>query len=217
MLNKILSYFAFLFIRVMSMTYRYEFLNKEVKEKLSSNSQNYVYAVWHNNIIGTILSHIGGCHIVIVSASKDGDVIAKILTLLGNKVARGSSSRGGVRALSEMIKIMKNKELPGAISVDGPRGPLYKAKKGVIEVAKETGAVIVPLASYPSSYWVFEKAWDKFRLPKPFSKITLQLGEPIKVEKDISPKQFSEIAELLERNLNENEQKIREKLNGDPR
>lgn len=212
MLNTILSYIAFFFVRLISLTYRYEFRNKDIKKRVDSSSQNYIYAVWHNNIIATILSHIGGCHIVIVSASKDGDLIAKILTKLGNRTARGSSSRGGRKALSEMIDIMIKESLPGAISVDGPRGPIYKAKRGIIEAAKESGGVILPLASYPTNAWVFEKAWDKFRLPKPFSKIIFQYCEPIEVSKDLPLEKFSEVTEKIETFLHQGEREITDSL-----
>lgn len=204
--TKIIAFIIHLIVRLMGLTYRFEHVGKEKVEaarKLHPNGA-YLYALWHQNIVASIMSHMGKPHVCIVSASKDGELVAVTLKMLGHKSARGSSSRGGVQAMQEMIRIV-NDGTPGAISVDGPRGPAHQPKKGIFEVAKITGAPIIPLITYPTSFWSFEKSWDKFRLPKPFSKILVRYGEPIIIDKNIQASDWPRLSEELTAQLKNGE------------
>lgn len=139
-----------------------------------------IYALWHDRIFGgTFMMRDQGI-VVLTSKSFDGEYIARFLTGFGFGTVRGSSSRGGVRGLVEMIRYMKA-GLPMAFTVDGPRGPRYEAKSGPIMLAKKTGNPIVPLSVEFRSRWRV-KSWDRLQIPKPFTKARLYLGEPIYVE-----------------------------------
>ena len=166
------------------MSYRYRFENNVVLQNLKNKKQNFIFAIWHQNLFAGILAQTGHQHIVIVSKSKDAEPVAFTCKQLGHQVVRGSSRKGNVdkngqAAKEEMIECLKS-GLPGAVTVDGPKGPAFKVKPGIIGMAKKSGAMLVPYVITPVSYWQF-KSWDTFRLPKPFSKILVSYGEPIKV------------------------------------
>lgn len=120
--------------------------------------------------------------------------------LLGHHVARGSSckdhrDKGGKDAKDEMI-LMLRAGLPGALTVDGPRGPAQRVKPGIIEMARVTGLPIVPYLPMPSRYWSFS-SWDEFRLPKPFSRIDVHYGAPIHVPEDTGFDGFAHYQSLV--------------------
>jgi len=169
------------------MTYRYRFENNTVVQKLKREKQNFIFAIWHQNLFAGILAQTGFRYIVIVSKSADAEPVAFTCKLLGHLVVRGSSRKGSVdkngqAAKEEMIECLKVGH-PGAVTVDGPKGPVFKVKPGIIDMAKKSGAWIVPYAVAPTTYWQF-KSWDSFRLPKPFSKILISYGEPIKLNEE---------------------------------
>ena len=178
------SFFIFLITRLFHLSYRYRFFNNEVLQKLKRENKNFIFAIWHQNLFAGILAQTGLRHIVIVSKSNDAAPVAFTCEQLGHLVVRGSSRKGNVdkngqAAKSEMIECLLAGH-PGAVTVDGPKGPALKVKPGIIDMAIKAQVVIVPYLITPKCYWQF-KSWDKFRLPKPFSKIVVSYGEPIKV------------------------------------
>ncbi|MDH3357137.1 MAG: lysophospholipid acyltransferase family protein [Desulfobacteraceae bacterium] len=118
---------------------------------------------------------------IMISQSKDGEIVAKMALRNGWNPVRGSSSNGGMEALKKMITNLKEKKLAAHI-VDGPKGPSGIVKAGVILLAHASNAVIVPLSVSAEKAWYF-KSWDKFLLPKPFSKVILRFGEMIKFDR----------------------------------
>ena len=183
----ILSTLIFIITRLLHMSYRYRYENISVLQKLKKEKQNFIFAIWHQNLFAGILAQTGLRHIVIVSKSVDAEPVAFTCKLLGHLVVRGSSRKGtvdknGQAAKEEMIECLKAGH-PGAVTVDGPKGPAFKVKPGIIDMAKKSKACIVPYVVGPVSYWQF-KSWDTFRLPKPFSKILISYGEPIKVNEE---------------------------------
>ena len=199
----ILSSLIYLVTRLFHMTYRYRFENNQILQDLKSKKQNFIFAIWHQNLFAGILAQTGLQHIVIVSKSKDAEPVAFTCKLLGHLVVRGSSRKGNVdkngqAAKEEMIECLK-KGHPGAVTVDGPKGPVFKVKPGIIDMALKSKAMLVPYIVAPMSYWQF-KSWDHFKLPKPFSKILVSYGEPIKVNE--SNETFDEDILKLENALN---------------
>lgn len=137
-----------------------------------------VFCFWHGAQAG-LLAHPRPRPVTVLSShSRDGELQARILTRLGFVVHRGSSSRGGARGLKEIIG-----EIAGgadaAFAVDGPRGPLHEVKPGALAAAKAAGASVVPITTRASRFWTFDKAWDRYRLPKPFARVELVRGEPL--------------------------------------
>ena len=151
--------------------------------EFNKQGQPLVVALWHGEIFPvTAYGHTLTAHLVtFVSQSKDGEVIARMLERIGHTTVRGSSTRGGVRALLKAKRIMEKENRMAVFTIDGPKGPRHKAKDGVIFLAQRAGAKIVPLRAYPIRKKVFEKSWDRFVLPMPFTRCPVYIGEPMAV------------------------------------
>ena len=163
------------------------------QENLGAKDQACVVAIWHEHLFPVVCSLIGDKqYTTMVSQSEDGNIIANIISQFGfNPVARGSSSRGGGDARDDlMVKMMKG--ISPVLTVDGPRGPRHKVKGGVIYLARESQTTIVPATVACSSAWIFEKSWDKFCLPRFFSKIKIIYGPPIVISQEAKGKKFAE-------------------------
>lgn len=198
MQTKIIAQIVYFLIRLLNFTYRYEFVGLEHKKNAKEKhpQKTFIYAIWHQNLIGGIFSHIGEQFTMVVSGSKDGELVAVTCEKFGHRPARGSSTRGGKQAMLQIIEHMKN-GFPGAITVDGPKGPAHVVKPGIIEIARICQCAILPMSPYPSRFWAFKKSWDQFRIPKPFSKIIVVIGEPIMISNDVTREQFEEIAKFV--------------------
>jgi len=152
-----------------------------------------VYAIWHNRLFLLAGVFAGREICAIVSKSKDGELIAKALDVLGYNLARGSSSRGGAQALLQMLK-NKDYNKGFVVTVDGPRGPCYKVKDGVVFLALKSGLPIIPV-SYKISKSFTINSWDKFIIPFPFSSAQIIFGEPFFVKEDMDLLASKEIIE----------------------
>ncbi len=117
--------------------------------------------------------------LVMVSHSADGQLQARALGLLGFLVVRGSSSRGGARGLAAIVRGLKRQSTDAAFAVDGPRGPYGVAKAGALVAARGSGGVLVPMGSAIRSGKTFTRAWDRFALAWPFSRVAVVLGPPL--------------------------------------
>ncbi len=186
-------------------SYRFRSHNKhyldEVKEK---KGRSFIYSVWHKDLLSTYCSVKEKGFVVIASKSKDAEFIARASKLFGHIPVRGSSRRGNVdkggRAAKELM-IEKIKEgRPGAVTVDGPKGPALKVKPGIIDMARQSQAYILPVLACPEKYWEF-KSWDKFRLAKPFSKVHILYGEAISVPANMTEEEFEEVRLMLEKRM----------------
>ena len=127
---------------------------------------------------------------VLVSQSKDGEYISQVIHRLGMGTVRGSSSRGGVRALLQMAKLGRDGHSL-AVTPDGPRGPRHVVQPGLLSIAARSGLPIVPLTSGARSAWRLG-SWDRFEIPKPFTRLRVITGKPISIPSTAS-------GELLER------------------
>lgn len=207
MKKKFISYLIYYFIRLINLTYRYEFVGLDNKKKARAlhPKGSFVFAVWHQNLIPGILAHGDEQYTMIISESKDGEIVAVTCEKLGHVPSRGSSTRGGKKALHEMVKNVIS-GIPGAITVDGPKGPPHVVKPGVIEVARLAQCAIVPMSPYASKFWIIKKSWDQFRIPKPFCKIVIAIGEPCFVDESITKEQFDSVALDIAERLHKGEE-----------
>jgi lysophospholipid acyltransferase (LPLAT)-like uncharacterized protein len=214
MLNILLAKLLWLIASLLNISYRYRYdgFDNIKKAQEMSTYGNYLFAIWHQQLLQGNLAQKDVPHVVLVSKSKDADLIAHTCKKLGFIACRGSSMRGGVNkggkeAKQQMVELLKS-GIAGAITVDGPNGPPKMPKPGIIDIAKKTGHPIVPYAAVPESYWEFN-SWDKFRLPKPFSRVMIVYGSPIKVNEDTDYEEFNEIKLKLKLALDEAEKKCR--------
>lgn len=192
-------------VRLVGRTLRIELSGLDVLHDAVRQGNLLVYAFWHGEMfcMPMLADRLPDPRwIAIVSASKDGEVVAQVLARLGVESARGSSSREGVRALMSAVRRMKKDRLHGLVSVDGPRGPRHQAKDGALFLAAKSGALLAPVrVSYSRSY-AFKKAWDRFEIPLPFSRCRISFGAPYAPEADkLTP-------EVLERERRRLEEKL---------
>ncbi len=172
----------YLAIRAIGPTLRIEAENEEKYSEIIEAGYQPIIALWHDRIFAGVWYLRDRGLAVLTSKSKDGEYIARFLTRFGFGAVRGSSSRGGVRGLVEMIRLMRE-GVPMAFTVDGPRGPRYVAKSGPVMLSKKTGNPILPFVIECSSYWQI-KSWDRLQIPRPFSKARVMFAEPIFVRDD---------------------------------
>jgi lysophospholipid acyltransferase (LPLAT)-like uncharacterized protein len=176
------SRLLFVIVSLIGKTLRYETEGWENFEKIYADGKIPIYVFWHNRIFaGTYFFRKRGI-IVMSSKSRDSEYSARLVKHFGYGTVRGSSSRGGVSALVELIRAMREKN-PVAFSIDGPRGPKYVAKSGACLLAKKTGNPMMPFVVEAQKYWEIG-SWDKLQIPKPFSRVRVIIETPIYVEPD---------------------------------
>jgi len=188
---------AKILIHLMVITCRLQIKGAEQVEQYRSRQIPIIYAYWHRHIFVTIyrFKHSGARPLISLSA--DGEIVAQIALEFGMNPVRGSSSRGGARAFFQMVNTSKEDHAEVLITADGPKGPLRQIKDGTIRLAQKTGAVIIPIAWHAGSVKVFEKTWDKFKIPKPFCTITYGYGTPFIVPPDARKDDYDRLKETL--------------------
>jgi len=180
-----------------------------LRERLE-NGQPFVVAMWHGDELGLVCFGRYYHLAVMASQSKDGELLNYVLSRSGFATARGSSSRGGSRALRGLMRLARKGWSP-VVAVDGPRGPVHKAKPGVLELARVTGLPVFPCAMACSRHIPLHRSWDLTDLPIPFAKVLIYWGEPIEIDRG-GDARSPEMAQNLEDALNRCRRKARERL-----
>lgn len=189
------------FIVLIGATLRYETRNWHLLEEIERAGQVPIYAFWHNQIFLAAYFFRGSGAVVMTSRSFDGEYIARAIQRLGFGAARGSSTRGGVGALIEMARFVRAKRA-AAFTVDGPRGPRGVAKNGALLLSKKTGQPVVPICFTAQKFWTV-KSWDKLRIPRPFSRSLVALGEPFSISETTDSTALEQSRERLQIALDE--------------
>ena len=140
-----------------------------------------LWSLWHETILMSVWYHRDQDVHVMISASRDGELISTIGKFFGYTAVRGSSSRGGQEATREMVDFLKAGKRC-AITPDGPRGPRREMKPGAVNIARLTGCPVVPFGFAAEHCWRL-RSWDGFIIPKPFSRAVFIYGEPIRIPK----------------------------------
>ncbi len=190
---------AALFIRLVGRTTRLRSVGHEQLAELERRGTGVIYAFWHNRLFLAcyMLQRKSIC--VLVSASRDGELIARTARMLGAVPVRGSTSSGGARGLMELVRSV-GREHDGAVTPDGPRGPRYRVQPGVIHLASRTGSPIVPV-SWDVRHRRRLASWDGFLLPMPFSSGVFMYGAPVTVPADVAGAELERWRQVLERGL----------------
>ena len=204
MSEKLLSLFLRLTVFLLKKTYRLKSLNNLPE----APDRNYVYALWHQDTLSTMYTFLDAPpHGCVISRSKLGRMFSSVLKKYGHISAQGSSSRGGRRALLEIIRMMNTHKVSSFCAIDGSRGPAKVPKHGVFKIAEKTGAPIIPLSAYPIHHWELS-SWDKCRFPKPFTTIIVYYGPPIKITDRLNSDELEKYSLQLKEVLDQGEQKI---------
>lgn len=183
--------FLYYFIRAYSSTFRLRVENEKPWMDYLQNGGRVLLCCWHQQFFSAIRyfkSYAPYHPALMISQSKDGEIIAKIAEKTGWNTVRGSSSRDGGKALREMIVHLKKYGFAGHV-VDGPRGPAGVVKAGVVKLAQAAGAFVVPFYLSADRAWYFD-SWDRFMLPKPFARVTLRFGEMLDMRSGESEEDF---------------------------
>ena len=202
--QRIVARAVYLAIRGVSTTLRWR-LRKGAETRIARMPPRVVFAIWHNRLALCLEVHdrFARPHpkdrrlAAIVSASRDGGLLARILELFDVQPARGSSSRRGPQALRELVT-RAEMGFDLAVTPDGPRGPRYVVQDGVIAAAQLTGLPIVPV-SYQLRWKLRLGSWDGFLVPLPFSRCEVDFEEPIIVPRDVDDAQREFLRQRLER------------------
>ena len=212
-INEILStsfaqWLLYKFIRIYSLTYRLEVQNEEEWLDYYLNNQGRVILCVHHQQFFPAIRYFQRYEkykpVLMISQSRDGELISAVANRSGWTTVRGSSSKGGVEALRELIDHLAEHRLAGHI-IDGPRGPFGVVKPGAIRLAHATESVIVPFYTRADRAW-YARSWDRFFLPKPFSKVVLRFGEKVELRQTETSEAFEEQRKALEDvMLNDNE------------
>jgi lysophospholipid acyltransferase (LPLAT)-like uncharacterized protein len=186
-------------------TWHYECENEATLQRLVAARTPVVGAFLHSRTFA-LLHYFSlppqGRWILMCSQSRDGELMTRIEEGLGFRVARGSSGKGGARALVEMIRAQReDRGLNSCLSADGSRGPRGIAQLGTITLAQKTDSLLLPVAASTADAWVWKKSWDRTVIPKPGARLRIRIGEPIEVPPKLSPGGTEALRLRLERTL----------------
>jgi len=180
-------------------TLRWRTEGLEHYDRIVAGGRQPVMAFWHGRILPATIFFRGRGIVVITSENFDGEWIAGIIERFGYDTARGSTSRGGRRALLQLVRDMEAGR-PAGFTVDGPRGPARVAQPGAVWLAKATGNPVLPFHLEADRHWTLG-SWDRTQIPKPFAAVALVVGEPFVVPADADDNGIEAARRSLEERL----------------
>ncbi len=166
-------------IRLLAMTWRVSIRGDAGLAAIRGGAGGVVLALWHGQLLPLSYAFRGRGILVLVSEHRDGEVIARLLARMGYGTIRGSTTRGGARALAGMIRALRGGATVG-ITPDGPRGPARRFAPGALVAAQRADVPIVTLFATVSRAWTL-RSWDSFAIPKPFARVVVHVGPPTRV------------------------------------
>ena len=174
-------------IRLLGCTLRHQEIGPP-GSRPEKNPSTRVYALWHRSLLGVAYYFRTRGIAILISSSFDGELIARTVRYVGYTAARGSSSRSGVAGLLGMKRALAQTNY-AAFTVDGPRGPQYIAKPGAIKLAQQVGGGVGIFYAHPQRYWQL-RSWDRFIIPKPFSRVVVSWQPPVPVDASANDNQL---------------------------
>jgi lysophospholipid acyltransferase (LPLAT)-like uncharacterized protein len=197
-------------INALGHTLRWRVEGLEHFDAVTASGRQPVMAFWHGRILSATYYFRRRGIVVITSENFDGEWIARIIERFGYGTARGSTTRGGRKALHQLVRDMKAGR-PAGFTLDGPRGPARVAQPGAVWLAAATGNPLLPFHLEASSFWSV-RSWDRTQVPKPFSTVALVVGEPFGVVRETRDDALEHARVDLERRLAALEDRARELL-----
>jgi lysophospholipid acyltransferase (LPLAT)-like uncharacterized protein len=166
-------------LRILGRTWRFQVINPQAINNLRAAKRAFIFSLWHGQLLPLLWHHREEGVVLLISEHKDGEMIARAAESLGYALVRGSTTRGGDRALISVIReLQAGREV--AITPDGPRGPAKKYAPGALIAAQRSGAAILPVVAVADKAWRL-RSWDQFMIPKPFARVTVAYGDPATV------------------------------------
>ena len=177
----------YVMIKIIGHSTRFEIAGWEHWEAVTRSGKIPIYTFWHDHVfLATYFWRRRGI-VVMTSQSFDGEYIARFIQRFGYGAARGSSTRGATGAVVEMVRLMRSGS-PTAFTIDGPKGPKHVAKMGAVLLAKKTGNPMLPFTVTAEKFWEVKKSWDRFQVPKLFTRARVDIAPPIFVPADAHEK-----------------------------
>jgi lysophospholipid acyltransferase (LPLAT)-like uncharacterized protein len=196
-------------LRALCATLRVEIAGADRLRAIDGAAAPFILATWHGRILPSVWFWRERGMVVVISENFDGEWIARIVDRFGYGTARGSSSRGGARALRQLVRAARH--VPTAFTVDGPRGPAGVVQPGAVWLAKATGHPIVPFHAEADRHWTL-RSWDRTQIPKPFARVVMAVGEPLAVSRDADTAALEQASHALELRLQDAERACRQAL-----
>lgn len=180
MLRTLVPYLAAAFAALIRLTTRLKTVRGSIRDRLRDGDRRFIYAFWHQRQAFFTVSHRKDKVSILISASRDGEIISETIRLCGVPSIRGSSTRGAAGAVRALMGAVDSGRDIG-ITPDGPKGPDRQVKEGILFLAQKLGIPILPVTSAQSNRFVLSKAWDHFHIPMPFGRSVVVYGEPVDV------------------------------------
>ncbi len=168
-----------LLVWCLGLTWRVRYRGDAGWRGIAASGRPWVFAAWHGQLLPLAWAHRGRGLVTLVSEHRDGEIITRILERLGFAMVRGSSSRGGTRALLGLISQLEEGRVL-VLTPDGPRGPAHQFQAGTLVAAQRVGVPVVAMTLHADRAWRLP-SWDAFTIPKPFARLTVQYSEPVAV------------------------------------
>ncbi len=174
---KVVSFLASLMIRLLGVTWRLEIRGEERLDRARKISERVIFAFWHGRLLALSWSHRNRKVYILASEHYDGDLMGKTIEWLGFGHLKGSTTRGGARALRELKGVLAEGCDIG-LTVDGPKGPRGRVQQGATELSRLASCAVVPITDTAKGRKIFD-SWDRFQIPAPFAKVIVEYGEPL--------------------------------------
>jgi hypothetical protein len=164
---------------LLARTWRIELVDDRWWRDLAQSGEGFVFVLWHEVLLPLLWHHRKQGVAILVSEARDGEYLADYAGRIGYRLIRGSSTRGGARALLTSVRELRAGTVV-AFTPDGPRGPRREMKPGVVAAAQRAGVRVLPIHADADRAWRF-RSWDRFMLPKPFARVRIAYGEPFSI------------------------------------
>jgi lysophospholipid acyltransferase (LPLAT)-like uncharacterized protein len=181
-----------------SLRCKYHFVAQDVSPYRHDLTEHYIYAVWHENLLLPVYQYARSDMWILISHHADGQILSELGRHIRMKLIRGSTSRGGVQAMRKLIRRGRQSHI--ALAADGPRGPRRQVQPGLVYLAARSGMVIVPSGVGYERPWRL-RSWDRFALPRPWTRAICVAGTPIRVPPDTGRRDVEIYRRLVETEL----------------
>jgi len=194
----IVSFLGPALIWLLGKTWSITLVGQENVDQIKGHERKVCYASWHGRLLALAHTYRHQGIRILISLHRDGEFIARIVQKLGFVPIRGSSTRGGAKAILEMVKASQKHDI--ALTPDGPKGPRHRVQPGAAYLSSRAVVPLVPVTNSASSFWRLN-TWDQFLIPKPFSKVVVCIGEAIWVRQGSSSTELENVSQKLEDRL----------------